>query len=65
MNANKKYQPNTWLCGDKRVKCYSRADIFLFLDPSGLEVRSPKTPMEIVSVDVVDEFLFRAGVKVK
>lgn len=65
MNANKNYQPDTWLCGDGRVNYRNSKGRIIFRDPLGLEVRAPKTPMEMVSVDVVDEFLFRAGVKVK
>ena len=68
MNANERYQPEKWLCGDVRMSVFLEAYQslnFVFLDPVGHEIRAPHPGHESVSVQVVDDFFNKIGVKTR
>ena len=68
MNASENYQPKTWVCGNERSNEWvisSGVYHLAMVDPVGKMVRVPRTEMEKVCVEVVDEFFNKIGVKTR
>jgi hypothetical protein len=62
------YQPETWVCGNKRTNewiIFGGVYSLAMIDPVGKVVRVPRTEMEKVCVEVVDDFFERIGVKTR
>jgi len=62
------YQPETWVCGNERAVIWNNSGNEFgqyAINPVGLEIRTPLSPLEESSVDIVDEVFKRNGVKTR